>query len=1249
MVKPKFIKDILVPLSYVLGEIKLNKYPLRHLSVRVPWHDSGWSGVVCKEPHLNGACVKLTGISESKNDARENLIASTRLDELHEDQFPPCVNERGAFMAPFEFTVVKHHALARKNPKQYGYFQPTRQRYPAYSMGIVPFRWLMSANIENLSKSLDIDADSSREPELEYKTSWIHEAGNQTALLDAFSEHLREDASLCFFYAKHAPFVEGTARILIGAGRIKHIGELTAYDRKGQGAPGMVWERPVQHSIRRNGEDGFLMPYAELLKKAEIDTSLDFERYTAKVLDEHWDEFSYASEHVRHDGAIASLLSMDLALERMDEELGMELSSSRKWIHTELVRLWKVRGPFPGLGAVLTAFGLSRGVFIAHALQENAGENSDPWPLVENVFKNPDELLPKTLCQDIKALGATWKALPSLRREYLKLLSRFELTVEQAQKLYEESARKKAGWGGTDHEIIENPYRIFELSRLDPEGVRLLTIDRGVFPDDSIRKLHPLEAPSCLDSGVDPRRVRAFCVAALEKVAQEGHTLQSCEGLLNTIYQFAVKPECAVTGDILKAQLPQMAPDILAAELGGDQGFQLDRYVSIRNLVRNEFKRIDGKRHIVDVDWKQALLEKLQAPLDDEDKRAHEEKAAALKELAEARLSVLAGPAGAGKTTVLSILCAHAEISKEAILMLAPTGKARVRMQELTNGISADAKTIAQFLNQQGRYDGKAGRYVLSDRPKAEGYGTVIVDESSMLTEDMLGALFDALKGVKRYIFVGDPAQLPPIGAGRPFVDLIAKLRPENNEMAFPRVGKSYAELTIERRQVGTNRSDLRLARWFSAATPDVSDDDVFCDQTIESDNLKFVAWENAQDFQDKLMQVLHQELNLTDLNDVRGFNASLGAVVAGQYDYFNATRDGSPGSVNSVEAWQILSPLRGMTFGVSDINRQIHERFRQGFLKLASSWHRSIPKPMGAERVVYGDKVINLSNHSRGGNKVFPKDGALGYLANGEIGIAVGQWKTKGSPKILKIEFASQRGFTYDFYGSDFKDEGEAVMELAYALTIHKAQGSQFGLTVVVLPSGHPLLSRELIYTALTRHQHRVVILHQGPRSLLKNLSSPFSSSTAKRMTNLLSDCRMREIKREKGSVFLQDGLIHLTSDGRAVRSMSELVIAEALLAAGQDFSYEKPLTLGGETRYPDFTIENEITGVTIYWEHLGMHEQPTYRQKWERKLEWYRKNGVLPEDEGGGENGMLITSVGSGATKFSAVEIQDIIKRIF
>ena len=218
--------------------------------------------------------------------------------------------------------------------------------------------------------------------------------------------------------------------------------------------------------------------------------------------------------------------------------------------------------------------------------------------------------------------------------------------------------------------------------------------------------------------------------------------------------------------------------------------------------------------------------------------------------------------------------------------------------------------------------------------------------------------------------------------------------------------------------------------------------------------------------------------------------------------------------------------------------------------------------------------------------------------------------------------------GYTYDFYSSDFRDEGEATLELAYALTVHKAQGSQFGLVILVLPENHPILSRELIYTALTRHQKRVVVMHQGPRTMLKAFTAPERSETARRRTNLLGHCRMLEFPQAKGSSFLQEGLIHRTSNGIAVRSKSELLIAEALLSAGVSFEYEKPLSLGGITRYPDFTIEDDVSGRTLYWEHLGMLDRPDYRTSWERKREWYTQHAVRPVDDAGGATTLLITT---------------------
>ena len=420
--------------------------PFRHLSIRVPWHDGGWAGSVCRAPHLNGACAKLSRIASAKNDDQEKLIAGRSLEELPREQWPCCVEERATFMAPFELEQIKRHALAKINPKAYGHFQPTLQRYPAFSAGVVPYRWMMRDNLDIYRDLYELDIDEDREPDLGYHSDWVHEIANQQSLLNGFASHLRKNDSLCFFYAKYVPFVEGTGRILIGAGRVNEILPLKEYDRKGNGMRGMVWERPVQHSIRLNGKDGFLLPYYDLLKRREEEPALDIERFTAKAPDEHWDEFSYGSELVTHDGAIAAMLSLETALDRQETELGIASKWQRLWIHDELVRLWKVRGPFPGLGAVLASFGLSRGIFVAHALQQKAGENKDAWPLVDKAFSSPDALLVKELHADLKELAPTWRGLKDERKAYLRLLSRFELSKDQAATLYEESSRrKKAG------------------------------------------------------------------------------------------------------------------------------------------------------------------------------------------------------------------------------------------------------------------------------------------------------------------------------------------------------------------------------------------------------------------------------------------------------------------------------------------------------------------------------------------------------------------------------------------------------------------------------------------------------------------------------------------------------------------------------------------------------------------------------------------------------------------------------------
>ena len=144
----------------------------------------------------------------------------------------------------------------------------------------------------------------------------------------------------------------------------------------------------------------------------------------------------------------------------------------------------------------------------------------------------------------------------------------------------------------------------------------------------------------------------------------------------------------------------------------------------------------------------------------------------------------------------------------------------------------ARGKPSRNSLNGLQRYDGNTGRYyVNTGAPRSSAHKTVVIDECSMLTEEQLAALLDAVKGVERLILVGDPKQLPPIGAGRPYVDIVQCLKPDNIDSLFPRVGSGYAELTVTMRQETVDdavRVDVLLANAFSGRALDAgADEDV--------------------------------------------------------------------------------------------------------------------------------------------------------------------------------------------------------------------------------------------------------------------------------------------------------------------------------------------------------------------------------------------------------------------------------------
>lgn len=1264
-------------------------FPLRHVSIRVPWHDSAWNGTVCQEPRFNTACLKLKGISESKDEDHEDELRGQSVEQLLEagKRLPPCVKERATFMAPFAFTRTTEHPYTQTSPDSHGHFRPTPLRHPAYSAAAVPFLWMMrdvvfgnaKKKIEGLVDQFPLDeVNFEFEPELPFETNWIQDHRNHRALLECFWNHVREDDSLVFFYAKQVPLVEDTGRrVLIGVGRVKKKGDFTEYKYQRPAKDmlrSLLWECMVSHSIRPEYDDGFLLPYHEALEKSDEGRAFDPAEAVAFAPDDRFVEFSYATEHVSHDAAISALLAIRESLTRCSELFGYQSGRYEKWIDRELGRLWKKRGPFPGLGAVLCATGVSMGNFIAQSLVDDVGENGDPWSAWYTALDDPEAALPPDLARHIdKTIAKAWHGMREERRQFLKLLSRIDLSQDQASVLATPEEREEWGIPLTDDEIVANPYLTYEATRLTQVPVSIGVVDRGMFPSALIRKKFPIDEPALVKTGVDARRLRALTIRNLERATQHGDTLRPRDDVIRDLRMQAEndkEQKTQITADLLAvAQDELFEGEIQVVEMADERpAYQLDRLAAAGKLIRDTIeKRIGAKRHSLKIDWRNALdsfLKKngVKLPDDPEEREREElaraEKTAALEELAASRFSVLIGKAGTGKTTLLSVLCAQPNISKSGVLLLAPTGKARVRMQDIAHraGITnIKAFTLAQHLSGSDRYDGRTQRYLLTGERGEKIAKTVIVDECSMLTEEMMAALIESISGLDRLIFVGDYRQLPPIGAGRPFIDIVARLKPEDFKPDDPRIAKGYAELMIPRRQGAGERDDLLLASWFGGGDTSAGDDEVFdiLSGRRESETIQFVTWETPDELEEQIPIVLREALKFDpDLEEWQAFGKSVGGSEWNGSIWFNSQYKDREGSGLAAEAWQILSPVRQKPWGVDTLNRFIHSYYKETQIEQARNpgRYRSIPSPKGDQQIIYGDKVINTRNWRVYKNRMFPAPEGPGYLANGEVGVVIGHRKTKKrnwTPKHLEVEFSTQRGTTFTFYDGDFKEEGEASLELAYALTVHKAQGSEFSTVFLVLPRSPIMVTRELLYTALTRQKENVVVLLQGSATDLHRFSSERYSASACRLTNLFGPPKPIEFK----GAFLEERLIHNTARGELVRSKSEVIIANLLHAKEIDYEYEQELVLDGTptNKYPDFTVEDDDTGEAFYWEHLGMLGDPSYRRRWEEKKTWYRDNGIVPHEDGGGDRGTLIVTQDDAKGGIDSAVIDRLIEKVF
>ncbi|MGM9660718.1 MAG: ATP-dependent RecD-like DNA helicase [Faecousia sp.] len=381
-----------------------------------------------------------------------------------------------------------------------------------------------------------------------------------------------------------------------------------------------------------------------------------------------------------------------------------------------------------------------------------------------------------------------------------------------------------------------------------------------------------------------------------------------------------------------------------------------------------------------------------------------EEQTCAIREAATSGLLLITGGPGTGKTTILNGILELLGRMQLRCLLAAPTGRAAKRLTEVTG---EDASTIHRLL--EAGIDPATGKmFFARDEENPLKCDAVIVDEMSMVDVELLHSLLQAIPGGKRLILVGDPDQLPPVGPGFPFSDMLrsGQLPTVRLTEIFRQARQSLIVMNAHR----VNRGEM----------PDL--------KTVNSDFF-FMRRGNEEG-----VCSLIRDLCATRLPQNMGIPA---------------------------DQIQVLSPTRKGAVGTVNLNRLLQAALNP-------------PSPDKKERQ-FGDYLF------REGDRVMQIRNNYDILWKKTDGSAVGAGIFNGDVGIIQSIDTGSETLTvlYDDREAEYDFTQLNELEPAYAMTVHKSQGSEYRAVVLAAWNGSPyLLSRSILYTAITRARELLVVV---------------------------------------------------------------------------------------------------------------------------------------------------------------------------
>ena len=567
-------------------------------------------------------------------------------------------------------------------------------------------------------------------------------------------------------------------------------------------------------------------------------------------------------------------------------------------------------------------------------------------------------------------------------RRLIEFLTMYHLPAQLAVRLYRAYGELAQEALQDDPYLLTDPYYSADFSQVDAFAIAL-----GVSADDERRVEAGIlfELSYNLGAGhtfIPQDKLRAATCALLEL---DGETIDA--GF--TRLQEQERMMCSELAGLTACYLPEL--------------YEAETYVCRRILSMAEAELPEPKRL-------DALLETIE---DRQEIDYAPEQLAAIRAAAAQQLLIVTGGPGTGKTTVMAGILQLFDELKLKTQLAAPTGRAAKRLSEVTG---REASTIHRLLEAQ--FDEQTGAMAFyHDEDAPLSCDAMIVDETSMVDLPLMASLLKALKPGCRLLLVGDPDQLPSVGAGNLFSDLIRSgIVPS---VCLTEIFRQARQSLIVMNAHAVNRGELPVLT--------AKDRDCFFLRRRAPAQLVQTVCELCAR---RLPQNMH--------------------IPAGEI--------------------QVISPTRKGETGTANLNRAL-----QAALNPPQPGRRE--KLSGGSCFREGDRVMQIRNHYDLPWKRANGSSGTGVF-NGDIGTIVSI-----DPKEDQIHVL------FDDREVVYEPEMLSELELAYAITAHKSQGSEYRAVIFAIGGGAPmLLTRGVLYTAITRA--RELLLLVGNEELIAQMT---------------------------------------------------------------------------------------------------------------------------------------------------------------